>query len=191
MYLFFDTETNGLPKDWKAPADQFDNWPRIIQLAYAVFDEKEQLIVKSCNLIKPDGWEIPKLKFWIDNGYSTEKNMEQGIPLRHALSSFVSHRTLSDYSIAHNMAFDSKIIRAEMIRMGLDMKFDSKKICTMNESTNFCQLPGARGFKWPKLEELHRKLFGCDFTGAHDAMADVLATAKCFFELKKLNVIKL
>lgn len=191
MYIFFDTETNGLPKDWKAPADEFDKWPRIIQLAYAIYDENYELIVKRCDLIQPDGWEIPNEPFWIKNGFSTEKNKAEGVPLRHALSSFVSQRSIAKYSIAHNMAFDGKIIRAEMIRMGLNVEFESEKVCTMTASTQFCKLPNAKGngYKWPKLEELHRILFKADFEGAHDAMADVLACAKCFFELKKLNII--
>ena len=32
MYLIFDTETTGLPKNWKAPLTDFDNWPRMVQL---------------------------------------------------------------------------------------------------------------------------------------------------------------
>ena len=191
MYLFFDTETNGLPKDWKAPAEQTDNWPRVIQLAYAVYDESEILIHKSCNLIKPDGWEIPAQKFWIDNGYSTEKSLAEGFPFEPILNTFVQYRSAAQYSIAHNMAFDGRIMRAEMIRHGIHVEFTSKKICTMKDSTEFCAIPGNYGFKWPKLEELHRILFNCEFEGAHDALHDVMATAKCFFELKKRNVIRL
>ncbi len=33
MYLFFDTETTGLPRNWHAPASDLANWPRLIQLA--------------------------------------------------------------------------------------------------------------------------------------------------------------
>jgi hypothetical protein len=29
MYLFFDTETTGLPKNWKAPVTDLNNWPRM------------------------------------------------------------------------------------------------------------------------------------------------------------------
>ena len=31
--LFFDTETTGIPKNWDAPVDKLDNWPRLVQLA--------------------------------------------------------------------------------------------------------------------------------------------------------------
>lgn len=27
MYLFFDTETTGLPKRWNAPVTDLENWP--------------------------------------------------------------------------------------------------------------------------------------------------------------------
>jgi hypothetical protein len=33
------------------------------------------------------------------------------------------------------------------------------------------------------------KLFEVEFEEAHDALVDVNATAKCYFELKRLNVI--
>ena len=51
--------------------------------------------------------------------------------------------------------------------------------------------PGGRGgrFKWPKLTELHVKLFGEAFAEAHNASADVEATARCFLELIRLGVI--
>jgi hypothetical protein len=39
------------------------------------------------------------------------------------------------------------------------------------------------------LSELHTKLFGKDFEGAHDAFADIDATEKCFWELKKIGIM--
>jgi len=44
-------------------------------------------------------------------------------------------------------------------------------------------------YKWPKLMELHTKLFSVGFEEAHDAIADIRATAKCFFELQRLGII--
>jgi len=45
------------------------------------------------------------------------------------------------------------------------------------------------GFKWPTLEELHQKLFSEDFPDAHNAAADVVATARCFLEMIRLQII--
>ena len=44
MYLIFDTETTGLPKKFNAPITDLDNWPRLVQLAYLVYDFDGNLI---------------------------------------------------------------------------------------------------------------------------------------------------
>ena len=59
----------------------------------------------------------------------------------------------------------------------------------MQRSTDFCAIDGQYGYKWPKLFELHQKLFGVGFEEAHDAGVDIRATAKCFWELRKLKVL--
>ena len=65
--------------------------------------------------------------------------------------------------VGHNINYDKKIIGAEMYRMGMADIMDSKEtICTMKSSIDFCQLPGFRGFKFPTLQELYKKLFKQD-----------------------------
>lgn len=59
----------------------------------------------------------------------------------------------------------------------------------MESTTNFCAINGAYGYKWPKLSELHYKLFRTNFDEAHNAAVDITATAKCFWELKKRGVL--
>ena len=62
----------------------------------------------------------------------------------------------------------------------------------MKESVDFCQLPGRGfGYKFPKLNELYKKIHGEWFSGAHDAMVDVEATLKCLAHLVSKGVIKL
>ena len=39
MYIVVDTETTGLPKGWNAPITDTDNWPRMVQLAWIIYDE--------------------------------------------------------------------------------------------------------------------------------------------------------
>jgi hypothetical protein len=65
-----------------------------------------------------------------------------------------------------------------------------KKLCTMQSPADFCAILGKHGYKWPQLSELHRKLFHTDFPCAHTAGADTAAVAKCFWELKRLGIIK-
>ncbi|KAF5279695.1 hypothetical protein FQR65_LT15284 [Abscondita terminalis] len=70
---------------------------------------------------------------------------------------------------------------------------DKPIVDTMEFGTNVCQLSGGRGgrFKSPKLEELSEKLFGHKFDEAHNAAADVNATAQAFFEMMRLEVYPL
>ena len=86
--------------------------------------------------------------------------------------------------------FDKKIVGAEMIRLGMKDELEKKKsYCTMQSSIDFCKIPGKYGYKYPKLQELYKKLFGSEFENAHDAMSDIEATEKCFWELRKRKLI--
>jgi DNA polymerase III subunit alpha len=58
MYLIFDTETTGLPKSYSAPLTDFDNWPRLVQLAWQLHDGKGKLIRRNNLIVKPEGFEI-------------------------------------------------------------------------------------------------------------------------------------
>lgn len=191
--IFFDTETNGLPKDWRAPMTKVDNWPRCIQLAWAMTDEFGFIVDQRVDLIKPDGWEIPNEAFWINNGFSQEKSDKEGVPIAEALGHLIEAMNKVDYVVAHNMNFDYNVIGAEMIRAGLRAESKKQKVCTMTISTDLMKLPGRfKGtYKFPKLEELHRFLFEEDFDGAHDALVDVMACVRCFFELVNRGVISI
>jgi len=188
-YLFFDTETTGTPKNYKAPMQDVDNWPRVLQLAFILYDENGNVLESFESLIKPDGWEVPDGVFWAKHGYTTEKCQTNGVSMQEALSKFIELYEQCDMLVAHNISFDYNVLGAEMLRYNVKTSARKDKICTMHSTTDFVALPGNYGFKWPKLEELYYKLFGEIMEGAHDALFDVKATAKCFFELKKINVL--
>lgn len=200
MILFFDCESNGLPKDYKAPMQVVDNWPRVIQLAWLLSDYEGNTINQGERLIRPDCWTVPKEKFWIDHGFSQEKSMKEGIWIRQALTEFLEDQTKCELMVSHNIAFDYNVVGAEMIRYKMKGK-KVDKICTMETTINFCCIPfeGQRAymskkegkFKWPKLEELYKVLFKKDFEAAHSAGGDVAALKECFFELVKRGIIKL
>lgn len=189
MYLFFDTETTGLPRNWKAPVTDVNNWPRMIQLAYLIYDLDGSRLAERNHIIKPSGFTIPHDASRI-HGITTERALEEGEDLKTVLDEFSEFAENSSCLVAHNMSFDEKIVGAELIRNRMaNCVMEKKKICTMEISTNFCRIEGPYGYKWPKLPELHFKLFGTSFDDAHDAYADINATAKCFWELKKLGKI--
>lgn len=189
IYLFFDTETTGLPRNYKAAVTDLDNWPRVVQLAYAVYDESGKELTKVNRIIKPQGFTIPVEASKV-HGISTERALQEGIDLSTALEEFSNWANKADYLVAHNVSFDQSILGAEFIRTKLkDSIANAQKICTMQSSTDYCRIPGPYGFKWPTLQQLHMTLFGLGFGAAHNALADVEATVKCFFELKQLGEI--
>ena len=189
MYLFFDTETTGLPKNWKAAVEDLDNWPRMVQLAWVFCDQGGNTISKNNYIIKPDGFLIPKEAAQV-HGITTARANKEGVNIKNVLIEFEDLVNQADYLVAHNISFDEKIVGAELLRSQMVNKTEQKnKICTMQQSTNFCAIEGSRGYKWPKLAELYYQLFGLTFDDAHDAVADINATAECFWELKRLGVI--
>ena len=189
MYIVFDTETTGLPKDWKAPVTKVDNWPRLVQLGWMRFDAQHQLVSEANWIVRPDGFTIPVDASKI-HGISQKRAMTEGLPVREVLDLFLGEVAASKFVIAHNLDYDEKVMGAEFIRAQVDSPFKGKKmVCTKTEATDFCQLPGKFGYKWPTLAELHKILFGHGFEDAHNALGDVRATARCFFELRQRGVL--
>jgi DNA polymerase III epsilon subunit-like protein len=191
MYLFFDTETTGIPRNWKAPLSDLDNWPRLVQIAWMQYDENGKKILEQNYIIKPEGYTIPVDASQV-HGITTERAEKEGVELKKVLEKFSRLVDESGYLVAHNMDFDEKIVGVEFLRQNMSNSlFKSKRLCTMKASTAFCALPGPYGYKWPKLSELYIKLFSDDFEEAHDASADIKACAKCFWELKRKGIIKI
>ena len=188
-YLFFDTETTGVPKDYNAPASNTWNWPRLVQLGWILTDESGNEISSGNEIIKPKGFVIPADASRV-HGITTEVALREGKPLEQVLQSFLKDTEGIKCFVGHNVSFDQKVVGAELYRLGIaDTVSTARSLDTMVAATDYCKIPGAYGYKWPKLIELHRKLFGCDFEDAHDAMADITATKKCFFEMKRRGLI--
>lgn len=191
MILIFDTETNGKPINYKAAKNDTSNWPRVVQLAWAVYTHDGALVRGREQIIKPDGWNIPDEVVEI-HGISEQKANADGVPMLIVLRDFLADYEACDTLVAHNIGFDYPVLGCEMIRYQIRPNNRIERhVCTMNESTDFCKLPGGYGrYKWPKLMEVHQKLFNEGFDGAHDAMNDVKACGRVYFELKRIGVIK-
>lgn len=190
--LFFDTETTGLPQNWYAPVDDLNNWPRLVQIAWILCDSDGTVISQYDSIISPEGFSIPQ-EVSLIHGITTDIALREGSPLAVVLSLFQQAIDQSAYIVAHNISFDEMIVGAEFLRNNMPNSIATKqKICTKERSTTFCAIPRANGlndYKWPKLSELCEKLFGTKFEDFHNALADVNATAKCFWEMKKRGIL--
>jgi DNA polymerase III, alpha subunit len=192
MYLIFDTETTGIPRNKTAPLTDLENWPRLVQIAWQLHDAKGKLISQQNFIVRPDGFDIPYKAEQV-HGISTKRALDEGHELKLVLNAFKSDLEKTKVLVGHNIEFDINIIGAELIRQSEDTeKFLAlEKVDTGIASTEFCQLQGGIGgkLKMPKLRELHEKLFGKDFEDAHDAAYDVAATARSFFGLIKRKIV--
>lgn len=196
LHLFFDTETSG----FISKKLSFDNpkqaW--IVQLG-ALLSTRDKIIDEVDILIKPNGRTMNSIAQQV-HGITLEQAQDEGIEELEALEIFAS--LLDEYpkKICHNYDYDANFID-QLFRRHMDKLNDTQRsvyfinlphVCTMKHAKviEFCQLPNKWGkYKWPKLTELHTSLFGESFEGAHDAMADVIATRRCYYELSKRGII--
>ena len=190
-YLVFDTETTGLPVSMSAPITNSSLWPHIVQISWITVSNKE-IKKKEDHIIKPEGFRIPYESARI-HGISDVYATTHGEPLKDVLSAFCSDVLASNMIIGHNLEFDRKVVLAELFRVHIDDPFvDKTSVCTMKKSTVYCAFPGKGwlGYRYPRLEELYKKLFGKRLKGAHNALHDVEATYECYKELVRLGVIR-
>lgn len=192
MILFFDVETTGLPTRRNAHYSDLDVWPRIVSISWALFHDGDSMVKQHHTIIQPDGFIIPEAAVRVHR-ITTKRALSEGEPLSVTLESLLHDVDLHapELLVAHNMDFDRPILLSEFLRAGLSDSLASlSTFCTMATTTKVCRIPRAGGgYKWPTLDELHRHLFGTGFEGAHDAGADVLACAKCYFKLQEMGLI--
>ena len=186
MFLIFDTETTGLPRNWNAPLSDSDNWPRCVQIAWQLHASDGRMISHDNFIIFPDGFNIPFESEKV-HGISTALAKRDGTDIRTVIDSFLAVVNQADFLVGHNLKFDLNIIGAELLRLGKENTLNLKEtLDTCTEDTALlCELPGGRGgkFKLPTLNELYFFLFQDSFEEVHNATADVEATARVFIEL--------
>lgn len=193
MILFFDTETTGLFNN-KLPITD-SSQPDLMQIAMILCSPEgvEEAIFSSLvSIYYPEEKVHPKATE--AHGISVEKCKNLGIDMDIVSTVFLDMLELADTIVGHNIDFDVNIVRRAVYVAGHTTvsPFISKKVlCTMKAATDLCKLPGRFGnnYKWPTLMEAHTYLFQEGFEGAHDALADVRACKKIYFELKKRGKI--
>lgn len=183
--IVFDTETTG-KYDFTLPLNS-QRQPHLVQLAAAAFNEAGECRSKLSLIVRPDEWEIPEAASSI-HGISQSYASEFGISFLVALATFRDFCRDATIFVAHNIEFDAGVLRTAYLRAFMRHECPEftggRWYCTMKQGASITKIPGAYGdWKWPKLVELHQALFGAGFDGAHDALADVSACARCYFKM--------
>ena len=196
MELFFDTETSGFMSKKIHYAEPRNAW--VVQLAM-ILSDADNIYGEFSAIIKPDDRKINPHAQKV-HGISTEV-ADNGLSEADVLNLFAAIAHDKQYTlVCHNVAFDIPFLQGLIYRGGFideaNKLLNIPQICTMKASVDLCQLPfpsgrswGSQKYKWPKLEELHQHLFGESFENAHDALADVRATRRCYYELVSREII--
>lgn len=188
--LVFDTETTGFLNK-KNPS--LEAQPYIIQFAWILWELENWVyteLERKDILIKPP-ISIPYQSSQVHHLYDID--VKDAPSMQSVAPEIMNFLSSADAIIGHNIEYDEDMIRVELRRLDAPHLYTPNQvICTMKSTVDFCALQwnGLR-FKYPKLWELHKKLFWEYFSWAHDAMVDVEATLKCFLELEKQWVIEL
>ena len=194
--LLLDTETNGLPKNRFAPPSEFNSYPAILQLSWAIYtiDGRRIVSVSSRDIgirLEPGAtWDTGAAKI---HGI-TELEARHGTPAKEALTALSEAMQTVDVVVAHNLAFDKPVIRAAGYAVGLRSLWPTgiQEFCTMKATPPLVKLPPTAAqakyaelgpYKAPKLNELYAWLYGhvYDISGAtlHSARSDVHCLAQC------------
>ena len=207
--LVFDTETTGLPKSKIMNPDTLNLWPHIVQFSYVIYDTALNDIVESKDTIVKlkDGITIPEDSTKI-HGITNESSRKNGINIETILNDFFCNLRNVDLLVGHNVSFDINMIKVELLRVIYDTKSDISEnqvkeckynlhfltnynniCCTLQESIDLCNIKAIDKFgkeyvKFPKLLELHQKLFESTPNNLHNSFNDILVTLRCFMKLK-------
>lgn len=206
--LIIDTETSGLPKDRRASPEDFEKWPRIVQVGAILYkcpyeNKPGRILKRYSSLVSPNGWSIDPGASKV-HGITEEMAKKNGISISEILDDLTELSTEANAICCHNVAFDVPIILAEYhrnkkISRSIDCPIGSlPTICTMEIGKKLCRIltEGTRKngnkylyYKAPKLSEMYLHLTGTEFTGKlHDALEDCEATVVILDIIAKKHV---
>lgn len=194
MLLFADTETTAL-YNFSRPPDH-PSQPHLVQLGCILTEQDGTPRATLDLIVRPEGYAIPDAAAAV-HGITTEIAERVGIPLTIAVAAFVHLRSKADTIVAHNLAFDERIMATAIHRTGktITLAAPLARACTLEMAEPILKLPAtakmvaagrANQFKKPNLGECYRHFFGEELKGAHTALADAQACARIYFAIKNL-----
>jgi DNA polymerase-3 subunit alpha (Gram-positive type) len=178
--IVWDTETTGLPQPETAP---LKSQPSIIEFAAIKLDDKLEEVDRITFLCNP---RIPLPAKITEITGLTDDDVKGQPPFSHFLPKLQAFFFREGVMVAHNVAFDRSLLRFELMRLDAMTRFPwpMTHICTVEVGKTL--MPG---YKWPKMTELYRHLFGKDLQQTHRAMDDVMALVEIVRELSKRGAL--
>lgn len=185
--VFIDTETTGIPLDWKAPYTDTRSWPYSIQISWLLYTREGQEVKAEDHYIFEPEIEISEESYRI-HGIRKEFLETNGKNMSTVLSLLA--QDLEKYKplvVGHFMQLEYHMLGVSFHRAGLlNPLHQLSTFCTMKLTSNFL-LPPKKNFL--RLGELYQQLFQEPMMYQHNAYWDAKATAACFFRLMELGDI--
>ena len=173
IVLVFDTETTNLL------SDKTIDICRIVQLAWIVYDTETKKVEENDFILNSHC----KIENSHIHGITTEIS-QNGYDFADIIDIFLDDIKKCDVIVGHNLNYDLNALEVELSRINMwdeiDYLFSKTYFDTMKEACTTFKLN-----KFPKLINLYRYFFNCDFDNAHNALEDVRATLECY---KQLNL---
>jgi DNA polymerase III epsilon subunit-like protein len=185
--LFIDTETTGLPetigfdKYYDPVETKYYDKSRLLELAYIICNEKQEIIKKKEFIITPDNFLVSNSHF---HGITDEIIADKGQNICDVFDEFEKDLQEVDLIVAHNMLFDMNIVASECCRYS---KVNLLKILQTKLRYNCTMKIGRKKFnlkKSPKLVELYENLFNKKIEQRHRALSDAEICKDCYFKMK-------
>lgn len=172
--IVIDTETTGLLKKH----NDFFGQPGIVQLAAIKLNDELKEIASFNLLINPEigQWDQGAM----DTHGLTPASVRDAPTFFEAGAAFSQFVLGCEYFVGYNCKFDKDVLWWQLLRYGHEKTFPwpPKEVDVMKRAHKIMEVQGKRGTKFPSLSEAYKYCFGRDFEGAHDALADIRATAE-------------
>ena len=188
--LFFDTETNGLPKVRADARAMPKNWPELVSISWQVYQRDGTFVKKETHIIRPNGWQFSADATAI-HGISQDQAEHLGEDLETVLHAFRDDCLAAFRVVSHNLQFDKNVVLAMFLwhlHEDIDFWKDEKNYCTMRDAHGLAAVSYARPSgvqpRYKKLDALYRETMGTDPPpAAHTADRDVAVLAAVFWKL--------
>lgn len=183
LYAAFDTETSGL-FDYSKPADA-EGQPRLASFAMILLDvdlhESDIIDV----LVKPIGWVMAPEATAV-HGLTNERLLRDGVDLSGVLERYASVISNGYILAGYSVAYDCKIMRGEMRRLGMPDLYETTPIFdAMQECRSFVTKQGG-GRGAPKLSDCCSYL-GIEQPAAHSALGDAWSVVHIMRKLRGMG----
>jgi DNA polymerase III epsilon subunit-like protein len=179
--LYIDVETNGVG-GFRPPTQ------RVMQISWIHCENEYNYFVHGVESVAdgvPHSITVEYCKEYGEQWDVIYKELERCLE---DADKIVCHNADFDVStVAHELKIRNSKSYQKFKRLVKDFLSTGSIVCTMKMTVDICkiQFKTRSGYKYPKLEELYKHLFGSVPKGLHDSLEDCRVTKECYERLYK------